>query len=74
MSVYGAVANGVRVSQGFQAEWFSTALENANAIPQNPSAADLQKRQILIIKANQELSYANDVLNYILKNIRDLQP
>lgn len=74
MSVYGAVANGVKVGQAYLGQWNSEVLSNAEAVPNNPSAAELQRRQLLIIKGNQELSYANDILNYILKNIRDLQP
>ncbi len=74
MSIYGAVADGAQTVRRYHNLWHGVALSSADAEPHAASAADLQKRQLQIIKANQELTYANDVFALIIKSLRDLQP
>lgn len=74
MSLYGVVANGAYAGGAYLRQWQAVTIETANSLQQNTTSEELNRKQVLLNKAYQELSFANDVLTQIVKSIKDLQP
>ncbi|MEB3223733.1 MAG: hypothetical protein VKS61_16785 [Candidatus Sericytochromatia bacterium] len=72
MSVYAAVADSMRTTQGYQREWNSRALEVANNLPTRTE--QLLATQITLQQSNVNLQYASDLVNILMRNLSQLQP
>ena len=71
MNVYASVADSAQTVKQYQQLWTDRLLKQSDdAI----DAQDLQKHQQILLIANQNLGFANDVMSLILKNISSLQP
>lgn len=72
MSVYATVAMGAQTVRNYQGQWLDYTLTRTE-YPQM-STAELQKVQLDLVRANQNLQFANDVMGLVLRNISQLQP
>jgi trans-aconitate methyltransferase len=72
MSVYAAAADGAQTVRRYQQLRLNEVLENAQG--NITDAGGLQKRQLDLLIANQNLQFANDIMTLVLRNISQLQP
>lgn len=72
MSVYAAAAQGAQGVRAYQKQWLDVVLTNVQ--PGSTNAAILQKQQQQLLFANQNLQFANDIMNLVLRNVSQLQP
>lgn len=71
MNVYASVADGAQSVKGYQRQWVDRLMQQATDAE---DAQNLQLREEILLVANQNLQFANDVMGLILKNISQLQP
>lgn len=71
MNVYASVGDTAQTVKQYQTLWTDRLLKHTDDVG---SAADLQKHQQILLIANQNLGFANDVMALVLKNISSLQP
>lgn len=71
MNVYASVADGAQSVKGYQKQWVDRIMQQSTDAE---DAQSLQRRQQVLLIANQNLQFANDVMSLILKNISQLQP
>lgn len=71
MNVYASVHDGAQTVKNYQKQWADLLLKQTGDAP---DAQDLQKQQQILLIANQNLAFANDVMGLILKQISQLQP
>lgn len=71
MNVYASVADGAQSVKGYQKQWVDVILNQATDAE---NTQNLQLRQQMLLIANQNLNFANDVMGLMLKSISQLQP
>jgi hypothetical protein len=72
MSVYAAVADSIRTTQGYQRQWNSRALQVVENLPTRTD--QLLATQITLQQSNINLQYASDLVNILIRNLQQLQP
>jgi hypothetical protein len=75
MSIYGAVANGVKEFQNHQRAQVDQAYKLSQAPLAGPDdQEDITQRALKLDRIKQNLDFANGVAEEILKNLAQLQP
>ncbi|MEB3197460.1 MAG: hypothetical protein VKP62_09685 [Candidatus Sericytochromatia bacterium] len=75
MSVYAAVAAGLRTSQSFQQNASRKALDTVEkATNGSTTSPELLQMQVTMGQAQIDLQFAVDLVNIMISNIQQLQP